>query len=99
MIEGIRAVDEILEMTAHIIIIRGRPDHEHIAVKHAVDYFFPVVILDNAGLLLFAFLATETGMDLLTCKRDKFSLDPSAFTAFENDVDQICGIAFLTHAS
>jgi hypothetical protein len=98
MIERIGTVDEILEMAAYIIIIRGRTDHEHIAVKYFVDDFFPVIVLDDAALLLLAFLAAQTWVDLLTCKRDKFSFDPRNTATFENDVDQHCGVALLTHA-
>ena len=99
MVEGIRAVDEILEMAAHIVIIRGRTDDEHIAVEHFVDYFSPVVVLDDAGLLFLAFFAAQAGVDLLPCKRDKFRFYTCTLAAFENDVDQICSVAFLTHAS
>jgi hypothetical protein len=98
MVEGIGTVDEILEMAADVVVIRGRTDDEHIAIEYFADYFFPVIVLDNTPFLLLAFLAAKTRVDLFACKRDKFGFDSLTLTAFENDIDQICGVAFPAHA-
>ena len=67
--------------------------------SYFLDYGIPVIVLDYAPLLLLAFLTAQTRVNLLSRERNEFGLDPVTVAAFENDIDQICGISILTHAS
>src|SRR5208337_769254 len=74
-------------------------DHKHVAVKHLLRDAPPVIPLDHAPLLLFAFQAAQAGKNLFSRKGDKLRFDPRLLTLPEDHLDELCGIPLFAHAA
>ena len=75
-------------MAGDVKVIGRGSDHQDPGIDHLLHNLTPVIILDDAPVLLLAFLATKAGIDFLPCKGDELGLYTPLFAGVKNCFDE-----------